>query len=145
MIVPDVNLLVFAYNSDAPRHERARRWLEEALSGREPVGLAWAVLLGFVRLMTHPAVLERPMDAGEALGHVRSWLARPNALVLQPGPRHLDLLDALLEEAGAAAALTTDAHLAALAIENNAVLHSNDADFARFGGLRRRDPLATRG
>jgi toxin-antitoxin system PIN domain toxin len=105
------------------------------------VGLAWAVLLGFVRLMTHPAVLERPMSAGEALGHARSWLARPNALVLQPGPRHLDLLDALLAEAGAAAALTTDAHLAALAIENNAVLHSNDADFARFGGLRRHDPL----
>lgn len=141
MIVPDVNLLVYAYNADAPHHEAARTWWEDVLSGREPVGLTWAALLGFVRLMTHPAVLVHPMTAGEALSHLRSWLARPNATLLQPGPRHLDLLDALLDEAGAAATLTTDAHLAAITLENNATLLSNDADFARFGGLRLQNPL----
>ncbi len=140
MIVPDVNLLVYAYNSDAPQHEAARAWWEDSLSGREPVGLTWAAMLGFVRLMTHSAVLVDPMTPGEALSHVRSWLARPNATVLQPGPRHLDLLDALFDEAGVAGTLTTDAHLAAIALENNATLHSNDADFARFGGLRHRNP-----
>ena len=142
MIVPDVNLLIYAYNSDAPQHESARTWWEDALSGREPVGLTWAVMLGFVRLMTHPAVLMEPMTAGEALSQVRSWLARPNATVLQPGPRHLDLLDVLFDEAGVAGTLTTDAHLAAIAIENNATLHSNDADFSRFGGLKCLNPLS---
>lgn len=141
MIVPDLNLLVYAYNLDAPHHHAARAWWEELLNGQVRVGLPWAVSLGFVRLMTHRTVLARPMAATEAVQRVRDWLARPQVEILDPGPRHLTILEGLLRAAGAAGSLTTDAHLAALAIEHQAELHSNDADFRRFAGLRWFDPI----
>lgn len=144
MIVPDVNLLVYAYNSDAPQHAEARRWWESCLSGSASVGLTWASIMGYVRVMTSRAVLLHPLDPGEATGHVREWLGQPQALVLVPGPRHLDLFEALARSTGAASQLTTDLHIAAIAIENQAELHSNDADFARFPGLRWHNPLAER-
>ena len=142
MIVPDINLLVFAYNADAPLHREARAWWEALLSDGQPVALPWAVVLGYVRIMTHPAVLQRPLRPAEALADVRSWLARPNVEIMPPGPRHLDLLEHLLGALGVAGNLTTDAHLAAIAVELQAEVHSNDRDFARFPGLRWRDPLA---
>lgn len=141
MILPDVNLLVYAYNSDAPHHAAARRWWESLLNGTTPVGIPWAVTCGFLRLMTHPAVLERPLSTPEAGLAVRAWFARPCVEVLEPGPRHLETLLRLLAEPGVTGALTTDAHLAALAIEHQCELHSNDADFSRFAGLRWRNPL----
>ena len=141
MIVPDLNLLVYAYNSDAPQHVEARRWWEVSLSGSASVGLPWAVLLGYVRVMTSRAILLEPMPPTEAIGHVREWLKQPQAQVLVPGPRHLDVFESLAEATGAAGRLTTDLHLAALAIENQAELHSNDTDFARFPGLRWHNPL----
>ena len=141
MILPDLNLLVYAYNSDAPSHQRARSWWEDCLSERRPVALPWAVLLGYLRLMTGRHVLAEPFRPEEALAHLRSWLERPQTEILHPGPRHLDLLDTLTAEAGAAGRLTTDIHLAALAIEYRAELHSNDRDFSRFSGLRWIDPL----
>ena len=141
MIVPDVNLLVYAYNSDAPRHAEAKAWWEDLLSSSEPVGLPWATTLGFIRLMTHRAVLATPLAAEQAISHIRSWHRRPNVSVLDPGPRHLELLDHLFRALGTAGRLTTDAHLAALAIEHQCELCSNDADFARFPGLRWSDPL----
>lgn len=141
MIVPDLNLLVYAYSRDAREHEGARRWWEELLGSGGPVGIPWAVSLGFVRLMTHPSVLERPLEPVRAVAHVRSWLDRPNVEPLDPGSRHLEILERLLGEAGVAGNLTTDAHLAAIAIERQAELHSNDADFGRFAGLRWRNPL----
>jgi toxin-antitoxin system PIN domain toxin len=101
-----------------------------------------AVSLGFLRLMTHPAVLTTPMRPEQALPVVESWYERPNVFVLEPGPRHLALLGNLLRAAGVAGSLTTDAHLAALAIEHGCELHSNDADFGRFSGLRWTNPLA---
>jgi uncharacterized protein len=142
MIVPDINLLVFAHNADAPLHEAARDWWQDLLTSGEPVALPWAVVLGYVRIMTHPAVLERPLRPAEALADVRQWLARPNVELMTPGPRHLELLEHMLGTLGVAGNLTTDAHLAALAVESQAEVHSNDRDFARFPGLRWRDPLA---
>ena len=97
---------------------------------------AWPVLLAFLRLATHRAVFERPLTATEAAEIVRSWLARPAAVVVSPSARHLDLLAGLLADAGTAGNLVSDAHLAALAIEHDAALVSFDTDFARFGGLR---------
>ena len=141
MIVPDVNLLVYAYNQDAREHARARAWWEGLLASSDAVGLPWAVSLGFIRLMTHAAVLVKPLDPRRAVAHVRSWLDQPNVEILDPGPRHLEVLDRLLGELGVAGNLTTDAHLAATAIEHQCELHSNDADFARFSGLRWRNPL----
>ena len=141
MILPDINLLVYAYNLHAPRHAEAKAWWEELLNGPGSVGIPWAVVCGFVRLMTHPAVLVNPLDASRAIRHVRSWFDQPTVEVLDPGPRHLEILERLLDAAGVAANLTTDAHLAAIAIEHQCELHSSDTDFARFPGLRWRDPL----
>jgi toxin-antitoxin system PIN domain toxin len=141
MILPDLNLVVYAHNRDAPHHAAARTWWEGLLNGTEPVAVPWIVVLGFIRLMTHRSVLTTPMLPAAALGHVRSWLARTNVEHLEPGPRHIDLLDRMLAAAGAGGNLTSDAHLAALAIEHQCELHSNDNDFARFPGLRWRNPL----
>lgn len=141
MIVPDVNLLVYAYAAQAPHHGAARTWWERTVAGGEPIGLPWAVSMGFLRLVTHPGVLSRPMRPGQALAALESWYAQPNVHVLDPGPRHLAVLRGLLEGLGVAANLTTDAHLAALAIEHGCVLATNDADFSRFPGLRWVNPL----
>jgi toxin-antitoxin system PIN domain toxin len=141
MIVPDVNLLVHAYNSGSRTHEKARTWYEGLMNGDRPVGFAWAVLLGFVRISTHPSVLARPLEPSEACALARSWLGRPQAGILHPGERHASIVFGLLETLGTAGNLTTDAHLAALALEHQAELHSTDADFARFPGLRWRNPL----
>jgi toxin-antitoxin system PIN domain toxin len=141
VILPDLNLLVYAYNSDAPGHRRAKDWWESCLSETRPVGLPWAVILGYLRLTTSRRVLVDPFTTQEALGHIRSWLERPQVQVLQPGPRHLDLLDSLMQDAQASGDLTTDVHLAALAIEHQAELNTNDGDFSRFPGLRWTNPL----
>ena len=142
MIIPDVNLLVYAYAGEVAQHARARVWWEGLLNGEEPVGLPWAVALGFVRLMTHPRVLTVPMAAEGALSAAESWYRRSHVHVLDPGPRHLALLRALLGAAGVAGNLTTDAHLAALAIEHGLEVCSNDADFARFSEVRWINPVA---
>lgn len=141
MKLPDVNLLLYAIDESSPRHEPARDWLEEALSGTEAVGFAWAVLLGFLRISTNPAILEQPLDPVEAFDYVDGWLAQPPAVPVAPTERHVGLLRELLEPLGVAGNLTSDAHLAALAIEHGAELCSSDTDFARFEGLRWTDPL----
>lgn len=143
MILVDVNLLVDATMTSAPRHEPARSWLHERLTGTARVGLPWASLTGFLRVAGQPRVWERPLPITGAVAVVRSWLSRPCAWVPEPGPRHLDLLTALLE-AQPAVRLVTDAYLGALAIEHGLELCSRDRDFARWAdhGLRSRDPLS---
>ena len=138
----DVNLLLYALDEAAPRHEAARTWLEDRLSGTETLAFAWVVLLAFLRLSTNPRVFEQPLSPDEALGEVDSWLAQPAATIVHPTERHPAVLRDLLIPLGTAANLTTDAHMAALAIEHWAELCSSDSDFSRFRGLRWRDPLA---
>jgi len=140
--IPDVNLLIHAYNSNSPVHRSAREWWEGLLSHEAPVGLPWVVLLGFIRISTHPRVLDNPIPVDRACQHVESWLRQPQVLLLHPGERHASLLLDLLRRLGTAGNLTTDAHLAALGIEHQAVIHTTDADFARFPGLRWINPLA---
>jgi toxin-antitoxin system PIN domain toxin len=142
VILPDLNLLIYAHNEAAPQHSRARQWWEDLIQREHPIGMPWAVALGFVRLVTHPRVLEQPLPPALALGYVETWLEHSCVRILDPGPRHVRLLHALFEAAGVAGSLTTDAHLAALAIEHQCELHSNDGDFARFPGLRWHNPLA---
>jgi toxin-antitoxin system PIN domain toxin len=137
----DVNLLVYAYDRASPNHGAAREWLEQRLSGAETFAFAWTVLLAFVRLTTSPRVFANPFSPGEALDHVDSWLGQPCATVLHPGDRHPAPLRELIEPFGTAGNLTTDAHLAALAIEHGAELCSADPDFSRFPGLRWTNPL----
>ena len=142
MIIPDINILIHAYNSDSIQHQSAKKWWERTLALPRPVGLPWVTMLGFIRVMTHRGILRTPMFPRDAGHRVRSWLAVPVVQILTPGELHGEILFALLEQLGAAGNLTTDAHLAALAIEYQAELASTDTDFARFPGLRWFNPVA---
>jgi toxin-antitoxin system PIN domain toxin len=141
VILPDINLLLHAYNTDSPSHPAARAWWEGLLNSTQPVGLSWATMLGFLRISTHRQVLTNPLPVSTACAHVRAWLVQPYVSILDPGIRHAEILFGLLESLGTAGNLTTDAHLAALAVEHQAEIHSTDADFSRFPGLRWTNPL----
>ena len=141
MIVPDVNLLVYAYDRDTPFHLESRRWWEDLLGHGTPVGLAWSVVWGYVRVMTNRRIRVTPLSTDAAIADVRRWLEVPAVSIIEPGPAHLALVERLLHETAGTGNLVTDAQLAALALERQAELHSNDTDFARFAGLRWRNPL----
>jgi toxin-antitoxin system PIN domain toxin len=141
MKLPDVNLLLYAYDQTSPHHRRARQWLEGELSGTETVGFAWLVLIAFVRISTRAKLTAQPFEPAEAFDIVERWLAQPNAIILHPTERHLGLMRGLVEPLGTAGNITSDAHLAALAIEHGAEVCSADTDFARFPGLRWINPL----
>ena len=136
MKLPDTNLLIHAANPLGPEHASARHALDEAVREPTGIGLAWLPLVGFVRLSTMARVMPKPLSVADALADVRGWLEHPNARLLQPGVRHMDILARLLLEAGTAGNLTSDAHIAAIAIEHNAEVLTFDKDFARFTGLR---------
>lgn len=141
MIVPDTNLLIYAHDQTAPQHKAARRWWEAALSGTEPVGLPWIVVLAFVRLMTHPTLSENPMPVGQARECVEGWLAQPNCRVLPAGAVTLELFFEFLKSAGVGGNICTDALIAATAREYGGTVYSNDRDFTRFTGLYWKNPL----
>jgi uncharacterized protein len=142
VIIPDVNLLVYAHNRGVAEHERAREWWERIVNGAEPVGIDWAVALGFVRLMSNRHVVANPQPPHTLLARVAAFLAAPAVRLVAPGHRHAETMLRLFEETGAGPRLVTDTHLAALALELDAVLATNDSDFARFNGLRTVNPLA---
>jgi uncharacterized protein len=141
MIFPDVNVLIHAYNSESSLHQKARVWWESRLAGPAGVALAWVVVLGFVRIMTNRRIMENPFPPKEILEIVQEWMHLPHFSVVHPGENHFTFLSKLLENLGTAGNLTTDAHLAALAIERGLILHSTDADFSRFPELRWKNPL----
>ena len=141
MIVPDANLLIYAVDEDSPLHQRARSWLKSVLSNSEPVGFAWNVILAFLRLTTRAALSRNPLTLAAALEIATSWLEAPHAVVVEPGPRHIEVLGNLLLPLGTGGNLTSDAHLAAIAMEHGAVLYSCDNDFARFPRLKWKNPL----
>lgn len=144
MILPDVNLLLYAVDAASPRNGAARRWVEERLSGPETVAMAWSVLTAFVRLSTHPSIFLEPLTSEQAFDLIDGWLRQPSVVIVHPGDRHHIIMRELLEPLGTAGNLVPDAHLAALALEHGATLASSDHDFARFAGLRWTDPLAGR-
>jgi len=141
VILVDANLLIYAVNNELPQHAAARRWLETLLSGREPVGLAWVVILAFLRITTRGDLFEQPLSNEQALGYVDEWLRQPCVKAVAPADKHWGILRNLLHLAGTAGNLTSDAHLAALAIENGAAVYSADNDFKRFAGLKHINPL----
>lgn len=144
MILPDVNVLVHAHNADSAVHEAARRWWDGCLAGSQGVGLAWAVMLGFIRITTNRKVVARPLTVPDVTARVQDWLDLPHVHMALPSNSHFSRLRAELERLGTAGNLTTDAHLAVLAMERGYVLHSTDADFARFPGLRWVNPCEPR-
>lgn len=145
MIIVDANLLLYAYNPSAPQHDRARAWLEEVLSGTEPVALPWSVVLAFLRIGTNPRAFPQPLSMAEAVAIVSEWFAQPVVRAIDPTDRHWTLLATLLPGAQVKGPLVTDAHLATLAIEYGATLCSTDGDFARFPQVRWRNPIGTPG
>ena len=140
MKLVDANVLLYAVNEDSPHHAVALRWLNDVLSGYEPVGFAWTVLLAFLRLATKPALFPTPLTGQQALDVVENWLGAGPSVVLDPTARHLAVLRGMLEQLGTAANLVPDAHLAAMAVEHGAEIVSFDTDFARFPGVRWRTP-----
>lgn len=142
MILVDANLLLYAINRDLPQHEAARAWWEGAVSGCTPVALAWVVILAFLRVSTSPHVFEHPLSIEAAAGYIDEWLSVPLLKPIAPGQGHWRILQQLIKQSGTGGNLTTDAHLAALAIEHGCSLYSADNDFKRFAGLVHVNPLA---
>jgi hypothetical protein len=142
VIVPDINLLLYATISGFPEHVRARRWWEDLLGGENAIGLTGPAVFGYVRIATNPRVFDPPLAVDAALARIEEWLDQPPVHFLLPGPRHLEIAFRLLRHVGTASNLTTDVQLAAHAIENQAEVHSNDVDFARFPELRWANPIA---
>jgi toxin-antitoxin system PIN domain toxin len=142
VILLDVNIFIYAVNRDAPLHSRAKSWLEATITGTEPIGIPWTVLLAFLRLTTRPGLFRNPMPLDAAFDVIDSWLAQPSVSIVDPGPSHRTILRGLLSPIGTGGNLTSDAHLAALALEHRAELCSTDHDFQRFPGLKWRNPLA---
>jgi uncharacterized protein len=138
----DVNLLLYAVDESSPFHNKAQTWLENSFSGPETIAFTWSVLLAFIRISTNARIFSHPLSAAQALDLVEGWLTRPNVTVVHPTDRHSAVLRELLEPLGAAGNLTTDAHLAAIAIEHGAELCSLDNDFSRFPGLLWINPLS---
>jgi uncharacterized protein len=136
MRLVDTNVLLHAVNRNAAQHAVALAWVNAAFSGPGPVGITWVALLGFVRLATRRGILSQPLTADDAISIANDWLGCASARIVEPTPRHWSLVSRLLIGAGTAGNLTTDAHLAALAIEHGATLVSFDRDFERFAGLR---------
>jgi len=142
MILVDANLLIYAIDQDSPHHQKARTWLEEILSGTTPVGLAWIVVLAFLRVTTRASVMNKPLRAERAIEFIDSWLAQPNVSLVRTGEQHWAILRNLLRASGTGGNLTSDAHLAALAIEQGYTVFTSDNDFRRFAGLSVVNPLA---
>lgn len=141
MKIVDLNVLLYAVNADAARHDEVRAWWETALNDEETVGLAWIVLLGFLRLATNPRVFPRPLSFEAAVAKLDTWLSLDNVRVVRERDEHWAALKTLLGKTGTAGNLTSDAHLAALALSHNATLVSCDAEFARFKGVRWENPI----
>ena len=142
MILVDANLLIYAVNADSPPHPAARKWLEDTLSGTTRLGLSLVVLLAFVRITTRPGIFDQPLSPEEAFAYVDSWLRLPSVEIVSPGANHWSILRSLVLTVGTAGNLTSDAHLAALAIEHGCEVYSTDNDFKRFSGVVHVNPLA---
>ena len=141
MILVDANLLLYAEDSLSEHHEMARAWWDERLSGSAPVALCWPVLSAFIRIGTNARLHRRPLTLKEAVGRVQSWLDQPCVRILIPSDQHWPVFQQMLRAGNATANLVSDAHLAALAVEHNCVLYSTDTDFARFRGLKWKNPI----
>lgn len=141
MILIDANLLVYAYVEDFPEHQAACRWLDERLSGLERVGLPWASILAFLRLITNPRIFPRPLTIDDAWRQARAWLQAEPSWMPQPTDRHPEVLGRLFADADVRGDIIPDAHLAALAIEHGLTLCSVDGDFSRFSELQWMNPL----
>lgn len=142
MILVDANLILYAIDSSSPMHEKAVLWWNRSLSGSSPVCLSWTVILAFIRIATNARIFDKPLSLDQALSYVNDWLAQPCVRIIGPTVSHWEVFQRLLKSGQAVANLTTDAHLAAIAIEHGCTMMSTDSDFMRFKGLKWENPLA---
>ena len=141
MILPDTNLLIYATNAALPQHAAAKEWWDECLNGTEGIGLAWQVVLPYIRVLSSARAQRHPVPVGQLLDDVDLWLTSPVVTIIEPRATHVQALRSVLDPTTYAGDLVNDAHLAALAIEYGAVVHTADRDFARFRGVRWVNPL----
>lgn len=141
MKLVDLNIPLYAINPAFKHHATIKIWWEDAMNGKEPIGLSWIVLLGFIRISTNPRIFPHPLSIDSALKKIEIWLGHPNTQLVHESENHWNILRELLEHTGGAGHLTADAHLAALAISYGAKLVSCDNDFARYNNLRWLNPL----
>lgn len=141
MLLPDVNVLVYAYREDAPDHQRFKGWLEDLVNSDEAYGVSDLALSGFLRIVTHPRVFNPPSPLSDALAFVEDLRSQPNCVVIAPGARHWDIFARLCHASGVRGNLVPDACLAALAIESGSEWITTDGDYGRFPGLRWRHPF----
>ncbi|MDA3939857.1 MAG: type II toxin-antitoxin system VapC family toxin [Spirochaetia bacterium] len=141
MIIPDLNLLIYSVNEQSSFHKKAKEWWEGCLNSNETVSLPWVVLLGFLRITTSPRVFSSPLSPVEAWDIMDSWIENSVTYIINPGSNHFQILKTLVLDSGTGGNLTTDAHLAALCIENNGVLYTADNDFKRFPSLKWVNPI----
>ena len=141
MILVDANILLYAEDASSPLNKKATAWWDAQLSEDQPVCLCWPVIMAFIRIATHKKVFEKPLSLSQAIKRVQSWMDQPCVRIIDPTSEHWKNLQTMLVKGQASANLTTDAHLAAIAIENGCTLYSADADFFRFPGLKWKNPL----
>jgi len=144
VIVPDANLLIYAYDTAAVQHRAARIWLEKVLSASELVGLPWQTVSAFIRISTNLRLTGGRFSTEKAIGVVQQWVDLKQVRLLTPTERHWTLFQRMLVEGQVRGPFTSDAELAALTIEYGGVLYTTDRDFARFPGLRWVNPLEER-
>jgi toxin-antitoxin system PIN domain toxin len=142
VILVDANILLYAEDSLSEHHDAARTWWDKQLSSSDPVGLCWPVITAFIRIATNVRLHKRPLTLKESVQRVQSWLDQPCVGILTPTEQHWILFQQMLRASNATGNLVADAHLAALAMEHNSTLASTDTDFARFRGLKWRNPIA---
>ncbi|MGA7216783.1 MAG: TA system VapC family ribonuclease toxin [Candidatus Sulfotelmatobacter sp.] len=141
MIVLDANILIYAYNSSSAHHSKARAWLESALSSSEVVGIPWRAISAFLRVMTNPKLPAERWSLEQAAQVVDTWMAHSNVRIVTPGENYWPLFRRMVVEGRASGPRVSDAAMAALAVEYGGVMHTTDRDFARFPGLRWKNPL----
>jgi len=140
VILPDVNVLIYAFRTDSSDHERFRDWLDATVNGPAAYGISDQVLSSLVRITTHPKIFARPSRLEDAFAYADALRGQPNATLIAPGERHWGLFEALCRKAAASGNLVPDAWFAALAIESGCEWITTDRDYARFDGLRWRTP-----
>jgi uncharacterized protein len=142
MILVDVNLMIYAVDRDSPHHRIAARWFEKTLNGPDLIGLPWIVILAFLRVATRAGILRKPMAVEDAVAYCQSWVDLDSVRILVPGENHWPVFRNLLLSVGTAGNLTSDVHLAALALEYGCTICSADNDYKRFPGISHVNPLA---
>lgn len=141
MILPDVNVLIYAFRSEAEQHEAYRAWLEDVVNGPSAYGIAPQVLAGVVRICTHPRIFKQPSTLDDVLEFCDVLSEQPNASLVSPGERHWSIFESLCRQSRVSGNLVQDAWFAALAIESGCEWITADRDYAKFDGLSWRTPV----